>query len=70
MIAPHMIAGLMDLAERINAACDARHVDAHARERAHRLHGDLIARGADSQDEVLRVIESQLDRDAQQELQA
>lgn len=63
MIAPGMIAGIMDLAERINAACDSRGLsqDSAIRYRAHRLHGELIAHGASDPDEVLRVVTSRVD---------
>ena len=70
MIDPRMIATVMELADRINAACNARNVSHALRQRAHSLHGELIARGADSPDEVLRVVEAMLDREAQQEMPA
>lgn len=61
MIDPRMIASVMELADRINGICDSRNVSHALRLRAHELHGQLISRGADSGDEVLRQVEYMLD---------
>ena len=60
------IGSIMDTANRINDLCDAAGLDYYSgfRVRLHRLHGELIAHDADSQ-EVARVIESELSRELQ-----
>ena len=55
------IGRITDLAERINSACDAQGLalDSPKRERMHRYHGEMVARGADAE-EVMRVVNSAL----------
>jgi hypothetical protein len=55
-VAPGMIGLIWDTAVRINALCDAAESDSSTRERMHRLHGEMIARGCTSPDDVLRTV--------------
>lgn len=63
MIARDAIGRIMDLAERINALCDARALplDHPTRVRMHRYHGELIARGVSDPDEIMRVLSGALE---------
>lgn len=56
------IGRIMSVAERINALCDAKGLDTTnpTRERMHRWHGEMLARGSCEKDEIVRVIASAL----------
>lgn len=56
LVTPALIGQIFDTAERINHLCDAAGCDSFARERMHQIHGEMIAHGADSTDEIVRTI--------------
>lgn len=58
-----VIAFISDNAIAINALCDSLQVDASLRERCHRLHGEMIARGCSEPAEIMRIVRSKLERE-------
>jgi hypothetical protein len=59
-ISPGMIGRIFDVAGAINSMCDTAACDSGRRERMHQIHGEMIARGADSSGEITRTIAATL----------
>ena len=58
---PACILAILDTAEAINALCDNAKADPAKRQRMHHVHGEMIARGAESPEEIVRTVKAALE---------